>query len=230
VHRIPALVTLLMALAVAGCGTGEPARPVADAHRAARTNAAVVAGLPQDGITLGRLDAPATLTMYAATDDIAAGFFRDELPTLVKRLVRPGRIRIQVRTIPAVNGAPSGAAAAMQAARTAQAVGLQDKLWQFYAALGTLAGSSSSAEAQQQALAMTPGLDAAQVRRDARSPRVAKAVERARAYAAAAGADSLPAFRLRLGDGPDRPVPWSCAGCLAGAVAKAVGAGAPAPA
>src|SRR5690606_16459461 len=51
--------------------------------------AAVVRGVPQDGITLGRAGAPATLTVYTSLDATPTAF-DEALPALVDRHVRPG--------------------------------------------------------------------------------------------------------------------------------------------
>src|SRR5213080_2143275 len=63
---------------------------------------APLAGLPQAGITLGRLDAPERLAVYAdVTSEDFGSFENDVLPDLLRRYVRPGRMAIQLRTWPA---------------------------------------------------------------------------------------------------------------------------------
>jgi hypothetical protein len=220
-RRCLCALALAALLALPGCGL-ETATGDDGAHDA-RTAIAVVDGLPQDGITLGHLDAPATLTVYAAMDDVAAGFFRVELPDLVDHLVRPGRVRIQVRTLAADQATTLGQAS-KRAGMVAQAVGLQDELWQFYAALGTLSTGSADEATLRRALALTPGLDRGRVLRDARTRRIRSAFDRAARFAREAGIDALPAFTLQVRPGrPQQAIAWNCSGCLTRTVERRLG-------
>jgi protein-disulfide isomerase len=88
--------------------------------------AALFAGIPQDGVTLGDPRAPVTFVEFA---DLQCPFCRDytaqTLPTLVDEYVRTGRVKMIFRNV-AFIGTDSARAAQMAAA-----VGRQDKMWEF---------------------------------------------------------------------------------------------------
>ncbi len=207
-----------MSFVLAGCGQGSSALDTGAAE--VQRNLKTVAGLGQDGITLGRLDAPATLTVYASLDDFGQGFFRGELPVLVSRWVRPGRLRIQVRTTSkTVLGAPSDRGAVV-AAKIAQAVGLQDHLWQFYGALSARYVGYVDDAVLSQALSDVTGVDRGAERQAVRSDRIRSAVAKADRFARAAKVTELPTYMLEApGRAPIR-VDGSCLGCLSKNVAR----------
>lgn len=88
--------------------------------------AALFAGIPQDGITLGDPRAPVTFVEFA---DLQCPFCRDytvqTLPGLVREYVRTGRVKMIFRNV-AFIGDDSARAGQMAAA-----AGLQDKMWEF---------------------------------------------------------------------------------------------------
>jgi protein-disulfide isomerase len=85
---------------------------------------ALLAGIPQQGIALGRRDAPVTLVEFADLQcPFCAEWSRDALPELVRDYVRPGRVRIVFRGL-AFIGQDSE-----EALRFALAAGEQGKLW-----------------------------------------------------------------------------------------------------
>lgn len=85
---------------------------------------ALFGGIPQDGTTLGRPDAPVTLVEYADLQcPFCAAYARDVLPTIVRDYVRTGKVRLVYRGL-AFIGPDSETAL-----RTALAAGSQHKLW-----------------------------------------------------------------------------------------------------
>lgn len=154
---------------------------------------APLASVPQDGFTLGRADAPVTATVYAYLGAFDEGFDR-ALPRLVERYVRPGRVKLKLRTL---SGDPAGVAVGSRsAAAAAQAAGLQDRLWAMYRIVnarhvGVLRDADLVA-----AVEALPGLDRERWSVDARSARVAAAVRRGDARARSAGIEAAPTIVL----------------------------------
>jgi hypothetical protein len=164
---------------------------------------APLAGIPQDGITLGRLDAPDRLAVYA--DVLSAGFGtfqEDVLPELVRRYVRPGQMAIQIRTLPeATDQALSGISDPALAARGAQAAGLQNHLWQYLAVLSARYPGYFDSDVLADVLSHTPGVQVRAAERDVKSRRIARAVERAATRARGIGLRRPPGFVFDLAGG-----------------------------
>jgi protein-disulfide isomerase len=170
---------------------------------------ALFGGLPQDGFTLGRPDARATLVIYTALD-APRGSFDAVLPALVERFVRPGRLTLQLRTLSRDPALTAGDGGALRAAYAAQAAGLQDRLWPFVRVLGLRSPGYVDDAVLADVAGRIPGLDVRRMRGDAVSPRVAAAVERADAMARAAGVTAVPTFILeQRGRRPTRLVDTS---------------------
>jgi protein-disulfide isomerase len=97
-----------------------------DAPRRADAIAALLAGLPQDGVTLGMSAAPLRLVAFLDTGcAVCRAYAEDVLPALVQRYVRSGRASIDLRLL----GASSEDA--FSVAQMDAAAGLQGRLWQF---------------------------------------------------------------------------------------------------
>jgi protein-disulfide isomerase len=87
-------------------------------------SSALLAGIPQQGIALGRRDAPVTLVEFADFQcPYCAAWSRDAFSELVRDYVRPGKVRIVFRGL-AFLGPDSH-----EALRFALAAGRQGKLW-----------------------------------------------------------------------------------------------------
>lgn len=207
-----ALSMCLVLVALSGCATGSSALDTREADT--QRNFETVAGLPQDGITLGRLDAPATLTIFASLDDFGSGFFRKDLPPLLSRWVRPGRLRIQLRTTSRRALGAASDRGAVAAARVAQAVGLQDHLWQFYGALSGRYSGYIDDTVLEDALTDVQGVDRRRVGKDSRSARIRNAIAKADRFAVEAKITELPTYVLETPDHPPMRVDASCLGCL----------------
>jgi protein-disulfide isomerase len=86
----------------------------------------VFRGIPQQGLTLGRRDAPVTMVEFADLQcPFCAEYAKGALPELVRRYVRTGKVRLELRLI-AIIGSDSETAR-----RAAAAASQQNRLWQF---------------------------------------------------------------------------------------------------
>lgn len=172
VHRLGWRVAAAVALAAgfwsAGCGKDD----TAESERAAAT---AIRGVKQAGPVLGESAAPATLTVFARADDIRLRPFVDDvLPELTRRFVATGKLKVMVRTI-----ADGGNANRAVLARAVQAAGLQNRFYDTLAAVAANYRGTVSAQGLPTVVdASETDVDTALLRRDMRSPRVLKAVER----------------------------------------------------
>ncbi len=143
----------VIALPMAG-GGGAP--------EVAMQNGTRFAGIPQDGLSLGRPDAPVTVVEFVDLQCPACAFFaRAILPTVVERYVRPGRVRLELRPLAFVGQDSVRAAQAVDAAAT------EDAAWPYVERLFADQGEENSGyvtdEWLQAAAEAVPGLDAKRV-------------------------------------------------------------------
>lgn len=121
-----ALVAVVLVLATSG---GDPKRSGAakgDAVAGRTTTASLLAGVPQDGVTLGDPRAPVKLVEFVDLQcPICREYTEQVLPTLVRDYVRKGKVSIDLRVISILG--PDSTTAQAAAARAAA----QDRLWSF---------------------------------------------------------------------------------------------------
>jgi protein-disulfide isomerase len=156
-------------------------------------------GIPQDGIALGRRDAPLTLVEYADLQcPYCAQWAREALPTIVTDYVRTGRVRIVFRGL-AFIGPDSE-----KALRAALSAGERDQLWDAVHALYEHQGEENAGWVTDDLLqSLAPiGVDMARLS--------SRWVERERAAAArlaqTAGVPGTPYFQVGKDGGPLRPL------------------------
>ena len=116
--------TIVGVMIVVGNAT-RPDRTPASPAEAAKSSSRLD-GIPQRGISLGSPSAPVTVTEFADLQCPFCGVFaRDQLPGIVDRFVRTGKVRLRMRVL-AFLGEDSveGAHAAAEAAS-------RNRLWQF---------------------------------------------------------------------------------------------------
>jgi hypothetical protein len=119
---------VLVALAVLGAVLIVGANSTQES-RIKRKIGALLAGIPQDGQTLGAPSAPVTLQVFAELEDSnSQRWFFVLLPSIINDFVRTGRLRIEYRSFK-TNTLESETFVKQQAA--ALAAGAQDKLWNF---------------------------------------------------------------------------------------------------
>ena len=174
-------VIVLAAVAVAGPGASDETKPPPSEQRS------LLEGIPQDGIVLGSPDAPVTIVEFADLQcPFCAEYHHNVFPDLVKRYVRTGKVRLELRLLRFL-GPDSD-----RLARTAVAAAAQDRMWQFVGLAFDRQGPENSGYATDDfinALAADAGL------KDADAGRAADAVIRQGERAArTAHVDSTPTF------------------------------------
>ena len=165
------------------------------------SRAGLFAGIPQNGVALGRPDAPVTLVEFADFQCPYCGAFaRDVLPELVRTYVRTGKVRIEYRALAFV-GPDSRTARDL-----ALAAGRQGRFWELAHRLFEHQGPENSGWASErplQAIVSTvPGLDLERALDDRAGDAVADEIERAERQAARFGISSTPSFLAGPTGGP----------------------------
>jgi len=159
---------------------------------------ALVAGIPQSGYLLGN---PKAATKMITFEDLQCPYCRmfteNALPAIIDEYVRPGRLRLDWRGL-AFIGPDS-----TKALQIALAAGKQNKLWQviglFYEKQGTENTGWVTDQLIDQVLASVPGLDAAKVKADAKSPEIAKEIAALQDDAKANSVGGTPSFFIAKG-------------------------------
>lgn len=157
-------------------------------------------GIPQDGTTLGKPDAPVTLVEFA---DLKCPFCRDfsvsAFPTIVDKYIRDGKVKMvfQAQTFVAEQITPGDS---RDAATMAEAAGMQNKLWSFVDLFYANQQDESTRFATDDWLrelgAEVPGLDVDKAMADRDSDEVDKALTAASDAFAEAGFSGTPSFQI----------------------------------
>jgi protein-disulfide isomerase len=177
--------------------------PAAGAQASADV-ASRLAGLPQDGITLGAPSAGATLIEYADLQcPFCAEFSRDVLPTVIEQYVRPGKLKLELGVLTFVGDD------SVEAGQMAAAAAQQDRLWHFADAFYLAQGQENTGYVTDdflRSVGATAGLDVDAAMAARETPETQKLLDDAQARAQEHGVDSTPSFLLRRGDGEVVPV------------------------
>jgi protein-disulfide isomerase len=198
-----ALGTALIAFAVLGTaiaisGGGSSANPASRRDRAATHEIRnLLAGIPQSGNTLGSPTAPVTLQYFGDLECTTARIFTlQDLPTIIREWVRPGKMRIEFRSLRTVS--PSNAFSNQQIA--ALAAGRQDKLWYYIENFYRAQGHEHSGYVTEDYLSTlarhVPGLNLEQWRRDRHEPQLAAQVSKDEQAAHAAYLNQTPSLLI----------------------------------
>jgi protein-disulfide isomerase len=179
-----AVAIVLIAVVVAGGG--------GDDDKGSQSPAAAksaLQGVPQSGVALGSPDAPVTIVEFADLQcPFCAEYHRNVFPTLLRRYVRTGQVRLELRLLRFL-GPDSD-----RLARTAAAASTQNRMWQFVGLAYQRQGAENSGYANDEfinKLAADAGLKSADA--GAAADRLIRRGENA---ARAAGVDSTPSFLI----------------------------------
>jgi protein-disulfide isomerase len=161
----------------------------------------LVAGIPQNGTVLGKSGTTVQLLQFEDLQCPICKRYTDEaFPAIVNEYVRTGRIKVDFRGL-AFLGPDS-----LKALKIAMAAGLQNKLWQvvglFYENQGAENTGWVTDSLIDEILAAVPGLDAAKVKVDAKSPKVANQIAAINTQATKLKVQGTPWFYLQVGFNP----------------------------
>jgi protein-disulfide isomerase len=178
-----AVVAVIAVVAVSAPGESEPAKGGGVAVESS------LKGIPQSGISLGSPDAPVTLVEFADLQcPFCAQYHRDGFPDLVKRYVRTGKLRLELRLLRFL-GPDSD-----RLARAAAGASEHNRMWQFVGLAYQRQGRENSGYATQdfiEGLAADAGLH----RLDAGAA-ADRQVRRAEQAARTLKIDSTPSFLI----------------------------------
>ena len=190
-----AVVAVLVAVSAGSAGRGASSSGPVAGTAASR---ALFADVPQHGIVLGDLKAPVRVVEFA---DLQCPFCREYtltvLPGLVRRYVRPGKVRIEFRALAFIGPDSVGLA------RVAEAAGGQDRLWNVVDLAYRNQGRENSGWATDAALhritAAVPGLDTSRVFAQRDGAAVTAALDAAAGLARRSGVNGTPTFLVGRG-------------------------------
>jgi protein-disulfide isomerase len=200
------LATVIVAVAIAVSQGGaddeeEPSPPPAAPQQAED----VFEDIPQEGVSLGDPDAPATLIEFADLQcPFCADFATDQLPGVIGSYVRDGRLRLELRLL-AFIGPDSE-----RGRQVAHAAALQDRMWGYTDLFFRNQGPENSGYATNAFLErlarQTPGLDPDQLAEDFGNPEAEALARQAERLGRQLQVDGTPSFYLVQDGGRPEPV------------------------
>jgi protein-disulfide isomerase len=179
-----ALVAVLVAVTLASPHKSEPAK-----GKGSGAATAAFKGIPQSGIALGSPKAPVTMVEFADLQcPFCAEYQRAVFPTILKRYVRTGKVRVELRLLRFL-GPDSD-----RLARVAAAAAAQNRMWQFVELAYERQGAENSGYATDDfinSLAADAGLESVNA-----GARAEQAIARNEQAAQTLGVSSTPAFLI----------------------------------
>jgi protein-disulfide isomerase len=199
------LATVIVAVAIAvSQGGADDEEERAPAQPAGDSVGALLEGIPQDRVSLGDPDAPATLIEFADLQcPFCAEFATGELSRVIDEYVRPGRLRLELRLL-AFLGPDSE-----RGRQVAHAAALQDRMWEYTELFFQNQGPENSGYATNAFLErlarQTPGLDPARLAEDFSDPEAAALTRQAERLGRRLQVDGTPSFYLARDGGQPEP-------------------------
>jgi protein-disulfide isomerase len=197
-----ALVAVIVVVVVAVSSGGSNSKGGSSTGGANGTNQTtqLLGGIPQAGPTLGKPNAPVTVTEFA---DLQCPFCRDytihRWPALVAKYVKAGKVKMVFKNY-AFIGPDS-----LTAARAAEAAGKQNKLWNFIDVFYNNQQTENTdyvTDAFLKKIADGAGVDSTKMLADRQDPTVDTAIAKAQQDAQHAGVNSTPTFLVQKAGQP----------------------------
>jgi protein-disulfide isomerase len=207
---VAGVVVVIIAVILVATGSGGSKSAVAPKSAAANATMAEVTslldGIPQNGNTLGDPNAPVTLQYFGDLEcPICREFTVESLPSIIPKLVRTGKLKIEYRSMSTATGdAEKEGAEPQEIFKTQQtaayAAGKQDKAWDFIEAFYHEQGEEDSGYVTEkfiQGIAeQVPGLDLRQWTSDRNDADLANEVAADAQAANTAGFTGTPSFLI----------------------------------
>jgi protein-disulfide isomerase len=198
---VAVVVAAIVIILVATGGSSSPKKVAPGSKAAGETEhivTSLVAGIPQNGHTIGKPTAPVTMQYYGDLEcPICKDFTLGALPTLIQKWVRTGKLRIEYRSLETATREPEVFKTQQVAALAA---GKQNKMWNFIETFYHEQGEESSGyvtENYLQGIAkQVPGLNLSQWTSDRNEPSLLKQIESDGEAAASAGFNGTPSFLI----------------------------------
>jgi protein-disulfide isomerase len=193
---VAAVVVIL--IATGGGGTKKVAPHSAEANSTVAAVKTLIDGIPQSGNTLGDPNAPVTLQYFGDLEcPICKEFTLGSLPSVIPKLVRTGKLKIEYRSMETATREPEVFKTQQIAA---YAAGKQDKAWYFIETFYHEQGEEDSGyvtESYLQGIAQqVPGLDLATWTSDRSDPELANEIESDKQAANNEGFTGTPSFLI----------------------------------
>ncbi len=189
------------AIVLSARGGEETATPTVGGNRlphAAQVHA-LFKGVPQRGMMLGSTAAPVTLVEYFDLQcPYCAAFGTDTLPQIVRRYIRPGKVRLEVRPLAFIGPDDS-----IRGRKALIAASFQNRAFDYAAVLFANQGPENawlSDEVIGTAARSVHGLDVARLLRERSSATTANVAARFDAQQAADGVPGVPTFFVKKND------------------------------
>jgi protein-disulfide isomerase len=190
------VVVIVVILVATGGGKSGPPKNRKEENAASRQVAALLEGIPQNANTLGNVKAPVTLQYFGDLEcPICKDFTLGALPTLIEKYVRPGKMKIEYKSLQTATREPETFKTQQTAALAA---GPQKKAWHYIELFYHEQGEEDSGyvtEAYLQKLAQqVPGLNLTNWTTARGAPKYPKQIEEEGREANAAGFTGTPSF------------------------------------
>jgi protein-disulfide isomerase len=205
-----AAVVVVVVLIVVSSGGGRRKTPSAASGGGATGVAetrALIGGIPQKGITLGRADAPVTIVEFADPQcPYCKQYTLDEMPKVVQDEVRTGKAKMELRLLTFIG--PDS----ITAAQVINAAGNQNLLWNTADLMYRNQGEENSGyvtDAFLNSIVKGAGGDAAKAQKDAATPAVQAQIGAARTLASRYNVTGTPTILVGPSDGDLRADPES---------------------
>jgi protein-disulfide isomerase len=188
-----ALVIVLAAVLISSGGSddkGSGGGGDASSIQGAADTKSLIGGIPQDGITLGKADAPVTIVEFADPQcPYCAQYTVDEMPKVVQDYVRTGKAKMELRWLNFIG--PDS----VKAAAVLQATAAQGKMWEAADLFYRNQGEENSGYVTDDfltAILNGAGADASKAISGAGATTVSQGIGEAKTLASRYGVDSTP--------------------------------------
>jgi protein-disulfide isomerase len=185
-------IVIVVAAVLISSGGGDDKSSGGDASsiQGAAETKAMLAGIPQDGITLGKASAPATIVEFADPQcPYCKEYTLNEMPKVVQDYVRTGKAKMELRFLTFIG--PDS----VKAASVLEAAGQQNKLWEASDLFYRNQGEENSGYVTDEFLTgilNAAGADADKAISAAGDPAVSQSLGEAKTAASRYGVDSTP--------------------------------------